>query len=214
MRGGDIDVAGEIFVIDDPANRRREVAVVNPRHVLPPVPSPPTQPVAHEIEQHIERAAGLRTHDDRGTELHLARERKVDGIDRALPCSSDLDAEAPCLRNIGLIATEDSILIVRGIVAVRIDRGGAGLQPESRRTRGAGDRFADDSGGVHTRIEDLVAIPAVVAAIDAAASQINDHVCAIDLPGPIPPQPPASAEDHDLMVVTLKVTAEDGAEMS
>src|SRR5881628_2537482 len=26
MRGGDIDVAGEIFVIDDPANRRREVA--------------------------------------------------------------------------------------------------------------------------------------------------------------------------------------------
>ena len=65
-------------------------------------------------------------------------------------------------------------LVIVGIVAMGVDRGGAGLQPHARRAVATGDRPAEHFGRTDSRVDDLASILGGVAAIDAPAGQI-DH---------------------------------------
>ena len=95
IRCSEVHGAGQILPGDEKSNRRDEVAIMNPGHKLPSVPHPPAQPTAHESEQRVERPAAVRTHDHRRTQGHLARQRSLRFVERALPRAGDVDAEAP-----------------------------------------------------------------------------------------------------------------------
>src|SRR5882757_8306163 len=115
-------------MIDQPADRLYEVLVVDPRDVLPAVSRTSAEAAAHEAEERVEDASPVRAQHDGGAKLHLSRPRSRSLVESPLPGLRDVDAEPPGFRDAGFRAAEDAGgLVVRGIVAVGIDRRRAGL---------------------------------------------------------------------------------------
>src|SRR5687768_1909115 len=109
---------------------------------------------------------------------------------------------------------------------MRVDRGGARLQPYPRRRFGAGDGLADDARRGDPRLQDLLAIGGVVATVDAAAREVDNDVRAVDLALPVAaaraiPLDDAprtmvrlAAEHDDVVAVAVKGAREDRADLS
>ena len=70
------------------------------------------------------------------------------------------------------------------IIGWRIKRGAGSVEPERRRFFASGNGFADGFCGVDARINDFAFIFRVVAAIDAAAGEVDDDVGAVELARP------------------------------
>jgi len=61
---------------------------------------------------------------------------------------------------------------------VAIDGGGGGIHPEAGRVGEARDDLAEQAGGEDAGVVDLGAVAEVVAAVDAAAGEVDADVCA------------------------------------
>jgi hypothetical protein len=66
------------------------------------------------------------------------------------------------------------LLVIRRVVTVRVDGGGAGLQPYVRWALRTGDGLTDDAGGRNPRVQDFVAIRSVVTTIDGSSRKVDD----------------------------------------
>ena len=167
---GHVDRTRKVIAIRDPVDRADKITVVNPGDILPAVARPPTQAIPHQSQQRVERPAALGTHDDRGAQFDLARQRSVGLIECAFPRLRYVGAETPC------VAANDSVLIVSGIEPMSVDGGGAHLQPEAGRPDRARDRFADHASGVDTRFHDFPPVARVVTAVDISPREVDDDV--------------------------------------
>lgn len=125
-----------------------------------------------------ERSAGLRAHDHGGAKSDATRLRHVSFEEFFLPCERDADGKAA--------ADFSGLVVHRAILRVAIDRGGAGIQPDSRWLLAFGDRLTEDTRRIHARVENFGAIPGVVAAVHAATGQIENGIGSIELHGPWP----------------------------
>ena len=67
---------------------------------------------------------------------------------------------------------------------MRVDRGGARLQPDARRAIRRAIASSDRARRGDARLENLAAIRLRVAAVDAAAGEVDHDVAAVDLAGP------------------------------
>src|SRR3954463_2126460 len=107
-----------------------------------------------EAQKNVEGAAGVRTHDNGRTQKDEASSRVWRGSSgRFLPRAGDVDGKAPCLGHAGFVAPENTRkLVIRGVVAVRVNSGGARLEPNTRRMNRAGNCFADDTSGFNARV--------------------------------------------------------------
>src|SRR2546426_5140298 len=227
MGRAEVDGAVDLVVLDQPIDGAHEVPVMDPRHVLPAVAGLAPEAEAHEAQQQVEHAAPVGAHHDGRAQRHLARAWRRRRVERALPRRGHVDAEAPGVGRPGLGAAEDARgLVVGRVVAVRVDGGGAHLQPDARRPRGARDRFADDARAVHARLLDGASVGRRVATVHAAPGQVDDHVRALELARPRPqalrvprgyaPGRPLRrpAEHHDLVAISVEGAGEDRADLA
>src|SRR6267143_5754911 len=109
---------------------------------------------------------------------------------------------------------------------MRINRRGAGLQPRTRRPLGPSDGLADHARRLNARVQDVLSIRRVVAAVDAASRQIDDNVRAVNdrSPGaerdaiPLDDAPRTylwlPAEDDDIMAIAVECTRQDRSDLS
>ncbi len=105
-------------------------------------------------------------------------------VERALPRRRHLDAEPPRVRRARLHAADRAVLVVRRPERVGVDRRRAGLDPQGRRPRRLRDGLADDPRRVDPRVEHRGAVGRGVAAVHAAAGQVDDDVGAVELGRP------------------------------
>jgi hypothetical protein len=105
----------------------------------------------------------------------------------SLPERGHVDAETPGLRGTRFAATYDpSAFIVGSVIAVGVNCGGTGLQPDTGWTSGAGEGVANRPGGFHTRIHDEPAIFWGLATADVTPGQVDDNIGGFELGGPGP----------------------------
>ena len=115
---------------------------------------------------------------------------RVSGVAAALssrfPSLGHFDTETPGAGGRWFVPAQNAgRLVIVGVVAMGIDRGGAGLQPHARRAAATGDRPAKHFGRSDSRVKNLAAIPGGVAAIDAPASQVDHGIDSFERGGPI-----------------------------
>ena len=149
-----------------------------------PSPDVPPRPASHERQQRVEHAAAIRAHRHRRAQRDLARPRRGRGVERALPRRRHLDAEPPRVRHVRLAAADRAVLVVRRPERVGVDRRRAGLDPHRRRPRRLRDGLADDPRRADPRVEHRGAVGRRVAAVDAAAGQVDHDVGAVELGRP------------------------------
>src|SRR5439155_5396886 len=167
---------------DEPVDRAHEVAFMDPGHELPAVACATTKTKRRETPQDAESAAGIRSHDHGHPHRDLARPARGGLGQRGLPRARDVDAEPPRARCVWFGSADDTgELIVRRVVAVRVQRGSARLEPYAWRPRRTGDRCGDGARRAHARVDDLAAVALVVPAVDAAACEIDHRIRALDL---------------------------------
>src|SRR5262245_33005200 len=117
-------------MLDEKLDGANEIRVMNPRDVLAPVAGASTETAAHQAEQRVEDSTPIGAHDHGRTHQDAPRVRDARRVARTFPVLRDLDAEMPRGRRTRFVTADLSgCLIVGGIEAVRVDRGGAGLQP-------------------------------------------------------------------------------------
>ena len=132
-------------MFDQPQHGPRKILIVNPGDVLLAVSRLSAESEPDQSQQHIERRARIGIHDNRGTHQHLARQWRGRLIQRALPFRRDIDAEAPGVRRIWFRAANDpSSFVVGRVIAMRIDRGRACLQPDPWRLPGLSNRVTNN----------------------------------------------------------------------
>ena len=125
------------------------------------------------------------------------------------------------------VAAENArVLVVRTVVSMRIDRGGARLQPHAWLAGRRRDRLSNDPRRQHARLQDLLSIRSGVAAVDAAAGQIDHDIAAVDLalpiaegraiPGDDAPRPcfGMTAQDDHVVAILLKCASENRPDLS
>ena len=135
IRRRDVHGSVDVVAIDQPPNRRDEVLVVNPRHELPAVTGTAAEAVACQAEERVEHASSVRT------QRHRRPKRNLPSSDRSTASSKARShARATSMLNrqelgaFGSLAAENArVLVVRTVVSMRIDRGGARLQPHAWR---------------------------------------------------------------------------------
>src|SRR6266446_2013065 len=150
-------------MLDQPVEGPHEVFVVNPRHELATVSRAPAETPTDEPQQRVENAPAVGAHHHRRSEGHPAGARKRRLAERALPGFHDFDAETPRLGRARLLPTDDAgRLVVGRVVSVRIEGGGAGLQPYAGRALRPSDGFTDDTGRVDARLDDGRAVRGAV----------------------------------------------------
>ena len=118
------------------------------------------------------------------------------------------------------------MFVVRRLVPVRADRGGARLEPRPGRARRAGDRVTDGPRRQHTRVHDFLPVTRDVPAVDAASGEIDQRVASLDLALPgtgrraIPRDHAprlrlgTPAQDHDLIAAGVKGAGENRPDLS
>src|SRR5262249_30469288 len=124
-----------------------EVFVVDPRHELAAVAEAAAETAADQADERIEHTARIGAQGHRGAQRDLSRALGDRLRERLLPRQRDVDAEPPRARRGCLTTAEDTgSLVVRRVVAVRVNRRGARLEPDARRLSRARDRLGDDAG--------------------------------------------------------------------
>src|SRR5262249_4843048 len=156
----------DLAVLEQPINGPDEILIVDPGDVLAAVSRPPSQTVPYQTQQHIEYAAAVRAHRHRRAQRNLARLRYDRFIEGAFPTTRHVDAESPRIRRTRLGTAQDAgRLVVRGVVAVSIDRGSAGLEPHGRWPGCARYGLAHNAGRVYARFGNVPAVARVVPAV-------------------------------------------------
>ena len=137
VRRGEVDRAGEVVVVDQPVTRPGRSRGRESRRRTAGHRRRAAQAAADQAQEHVEHAAAVRAHRHRRAQQHLARVRRIGLVGGRFPGAGHVDAEPPGVRGVRLVAAEDAGgLVVGGVVAVGVDRGGAGLQPDARRPCG------------------------------------------------------------------------------
>src|SRR5436190_12619206 len=187
VRGSHIDSACEIVVLDQPTDGTREVLIVHPGDVLASVTRLAAEPATDETEQNVEDAPAVGAHDHRRPHGDLSRPRRRGSGKFPFPRASDVDAETPRVRHVWLVAAEDAtMLVVRRVVTMRIDRRRAGLQPDARRICAFCDRSAHYRGRRDARLHDRPPVRRVVPAVHAAAREVDHCTRTLQISRPRP----------------------------
>ena len=149
---GEVDWAGQAAVAQQEADGAHEVAFVYPRNVLPPVPVPAAQPAPGQAQQRVEHAPTVNAHYHRRAQDRLAGVGRRGLFLRRFPPMGDIEAEAPGIRQVWLRAPQDARnVIVGGVIAVRVGRRRAGLEPNARRAGRPRDGLPHDPRRTDTR---------------------------------------------------------------
>ena len=136
VRRRDVHGSFDVIAVDQPPNRRDEVLIVNPRHELPAVTGAAAEAVACQPEERVEHASSVRTQRHRRPKRNLPSSIGNGFLEGALPRACDVDAESPGVWCARFVAAENArVLVVRAVVSMRVDRGGARLQPHAWRAR-------------------------------------------------------------------------------
>ena len=185
MRRGQIDWACEAFGGDDELDGADEVGFVDPGDELISGQGGAAEAVADEREEDVEDSAGVGAEGHGAAESDLASARSRGGEEGFFPGFGDLDGEVPRVGCAGFIAAEFARGLVHGAVErVAIDGCGAGVEPDGRRVIEPGDDFVEDFCGLDAGVEDDAAVGGVVAAVDAAAGEVDADVAVLELGGP------------------------------
>src|SRR6185369_16527145 len=97
------------------------------------------------------------------------------------PGFGDTDGEVPGIGCAGFVAAEFTSSFVHWPVeSVAVDGGGAGIQPGVRRMRESGDDLIEEAGAEDAGVEDFAAVLPVIAAVDAAAGEVDAEVGAFE----------------------------------
>lgn len=185
VRGGEVDGAGEFFLGHDPEERLDEVGFVNPRDELSSIALPTAESQADQAAEDGEDASGIGAHGH--GRAHENEAGFGGGVTKggSFPCLGDLNAEAPGFGHVGFLTTElAGEVVVGGVIAVGVEGGGGGLQPEAWRAGSVLDGATDGFGGLDPGIEDQLAIAWVITAIDGSSGEIDDDIGTVDFVGP------------------------------
>ncbi len=107
------------------------------------------------------------------------------GEEGLFPGFGDLDGEVPCIGCAGFVAAWFAGGLVHGAVErVTIDGGSACVEPDGRRVIELGDDLIEDVGGFDAGVEDGAAIGFVVAAVDAAACEVDTDITVFEFADP------------------------------
>jgi hypothetical protein len=110
--------------------------------------------------------------------------RRVAGSVSALNARSH-EVATPGPGRARFLAAEDAVgFVVRGVVTMRVDRRRRRLQPDPRWALRPRRSVAEHLRRCQPRLENLASIGLRVAAVDAAAGKIEEHVSAIQLRRP------------------------------
>ena len=179
---------------DGRPGRGRPDAAVAPVREPPPVLLRAAHPEAGGREQLVERRP-VAEHD-RHPQRDPSGRRQLAGEERALPVARHVDGEA--------LAELAVVLGLRSVGRVAVDRRGARVQPQPRRSCGAAYGVAERAGRPGPREVDLLAVGVGVAAADAAPGEVDHQVGAVD--GRVERRPvvpahvrPATPDDHDVV---------------
>src|SRR5258708_3803320 len=186
MRRSKVDAAIEILVGNQELDCPDKVRIMNPRYKLRSRPSLSSQARAHQVEQHIEWPTPARAHDDGAPQSDLSRVRSGRCKKYLLPTPGYVDAEIPGIRCSKFVTAEFAGRFVhRTVQGMAVNRCCAGVHPELWRMHGLSNSLAHHTGGLHSGFFDLPAIGCTVAAIHAAAREIDDHISVVDCLGPL-----------------------------
>src|SRR5579875_1366531 len=129
----------------------------------------------------IEDAAGIGAHSHRAAEGHLSGTRRLRGEERLLPTRGHIDAKTPSGRRARLVAPDFAAeLVHRPINRVAVDGGSTCVHPKPGWFFRNRDGVADQAGCEYAGILDFPPVGGVIAAIDAAACQIDDDIRAVN----------------------------------
>src|SRR4051794_25677398 len=122
---------------------------MNPGDKLIPWSLSSSQSSADQSEEHIERAASVRTHRDCAAHRDFTYTGNVSGKELAFPAFRYVDGELPGIWRVRLIAPEfTGVLIHRAIESMAINGSCAGIQPDRRRLMQRGDNFVQEQGRI------------------------------------------------------------------
>ncbi len=133
---------------------------------------------------------GYRAEGDGAAQGHFARARRIGGEEGGFPILGHADREVPrigCMspRTDPLVPAEFARGFVHGAIkSVAIDGCGRRVEPDLGRIGEFADDLAEQAGAANARIVDGDAIGFSVAAVDAAAGEIDAHVGALEVLGP------------------------------
>src|SRR3954454_19553672 len=102
--------------------------MVNPRHELPAVTGTAPEPVAGEPEERVEHATQVRAQRHCRPKCNLPSSFGDGLFEGVLPRPCDVNAEPPGVWSARFVAAENArVLVIRTVVSMRIDSGGARL---------------------------------------------------------------------------------------
>src|SRR5258708_32051817 len=175
--GGEVYDAGEVLGGDEEFDGANEIGFVDPGDELIAGAIGAAEAVADEREEDIEDSAGVGAEGHGAAQGDLAGARSGGGEEGFFPGFGDLDGEVPGVGYAGFVATEFAGGFVHGAVeGVAIDGGGAGVEPDGGRVIEPGYDLVEELRGEDTRVEDGAAVGGMVAAVDAAAGEIDADV--------------------------------------
>jgi hypothetical protein len=222
MGRGEIDDAGKVLGGDEQFDRADEVDLVNPGDELIAGSIGPAEAVANEREEDVEDAAGVGAEGHGAAQSDLSGARSCGREEGVFPRFGDLNGEVPGVGRAGFVAAEFAGGLIHGAIeGVAIDGGGAGVEPDCGRVIELGDDLVKQMRGENAGVEDGPAIGLMVAAVDAAACEVDAGVGAFEFVNPgtrseaIPGHDTpgsgigSAAEDGDGVAVCVKVARED-----
>jgi hypothetical protein len=119
-------------MVDEPIDRPNKILLMDPRYVLTTVTTSSTETTANQSKQYVEGSISVKTHDDGRAHFDDTGIWHVYLINCLFPRRCNINAKSPRIWNIRFQTTDDTCeLIIRGIVAMRVDCCGTGLQPNT-----------------------------------------------------------------------------------
>ena len=180
-RRADVDAAIQRWMIDQEINRPYKVSFVNPGNKLFSRCCFSAQPHSNKLQKSIKNPAPIRTHGHCAAESDLPRAGRCSGKKFPLPACRHVNAEAPCRRCIGFVASQFTSRFIHGAVQrVPIDCGSTGVHPEGRRLSCLSNGLSHQAGRKDSGLHDLAAVSRRVTAIHVAAGQVDNDVGAVD----------------------------------
>jgi hypothetical protein len=169
-------------VIEQPFHRTADVGLVNPRNEL--LPSGHAAAEAHlcQTTQHRQDAIPSAPQHHRGTQCHLSRVGRAGFLERSFPGTGDFHREFVLGFRRGADFTGH--LIHRTVERVSVNRGGARIQPYTRRFGALPDGIAEHPRGLDSRFENYPPVTRVIPTIDGTAGEVDHRIRTVDLAAP------------------------------
>lgn len=228
---GKVDGPFKIFAGNQEFDGAGEVGVVDPGDELVARAGGASESEANEGEEDVEDAAGV------GAEGHGTAEGDAAGVgelvfeEGRLPVFGHFDGEVPGVGCAGFVAAEFAAkfageVVLGTVQGVAVDGGGGGVHPDFGRMFEFLQDMAEQAGGEDAGVVNLATVFDVVAAVDAAASEVEEEVGLVQVLGPgaggeaVPEVSlpggvlGGAAEDDDLVTLGVEVPGEDLSDLS